>query len=260
MNLRTAETLTRLTDAFYRAQAASFSSTRKSPWRGWERCARFLVPSAPDDGAPVRVLDVGCGNLRFERYLAADFPYVPWEIYAVDNCRALLADQALASGAQVHFQELDIMPALLRGAGALERVLQAPPCDAAVCFGVMHHVPTFAARAELLRTLVSGVRAGGTVCVSLWRFMANEGMAQRVRALQPRAREDAGLAAADLERNDYLLGWNAQPGVYRYCHHFDDGEVDRLADAVSDKARVVDRFTADGRSGNLNAYIVLRVE
>ena len=63
-----------------------------------------------------------------------------------------------------------------------------------------------------------------------------------------------------MERNDYLLGWNAQPGVYRYCHHFDDGEVDRLADAVSDKARVVDRFTADGRSGNLNAYIVLRVE
>lgn len=258
MDLRTAETLTHLTDAFYQAQAASFSSTRKGPWRGWDRCARFLVPPAATPAVPVRVLDVGCGNLRFERYLAREFPQVAWDAYAVDNCRSLLDGQPLAASAHVHFQERDIMPDLLRGGGALTRALEAPRCDAAVCFGVMHHVPTFAARAELLRTLVGRVRPGGTVCVSLWRFMANEGMARRVRALQPRAREDAGLAAAQLEENDYLLGWDAQPGVYRYCHHFDDGEVDRLVAAVADKACVADRFTADGRSGNLNAYLVLR--
>lgn len=259
MDSKTAEKLTHLTDAFYRAQAASFSSTRKAPWRGWQRCARFLAPPAQAAGALVRVLDMGCGNLRFERYLGEGFPQVSWESWAVDNCRALLEGQAPPSNVRVRFQERDIMPALLCGGHALAQALEAPRCDAAVCFGVMHHVPTFAARAELLRTLVSHVRPGGAVCVSFWRFMANAGLAQRVRALQPRAREDAGLAAADLEENDYLLGWDAQPGVYRYCHHFDDAEVDRLAAAVVGEACVADRFTADGRSGDLNAYLVLRV-
>lgn len=175
----------------------------------------------------------------------------------MDSCRALLPDESPASNVRICFQELDIVSRLLSGGGqTLARALRAPACDAAVCFGVMHHVPSFEARVELLRALVAGVRDGGMVCVSFWRFMENDGMARRVRALQPQALADAGLSAEDLERNDYLLGWDAQPGVYRYCHHFDDGEVDRLIAALGREVCVADRFVSDGRGGNLNAYVV----
>lgn len=259
MDFETAQTLAHLTDAFYRSQAASFSATRKSPWLGWERCTRFLAPLAAEHAAFVRVLDAGCGNLRFERYLSQAFSQIAWECRAVDNCQALLPDEPSASNMRICFQELDIVSRLLSdGERGLSQALEAPACDAAVCFGVMHHVPTFEARADLLRTLLARVRSGGVVCVSFWRFMANAGMARRVRALQPQALADAGFSVADLDRNDYLLGWDARPGVYRYCHHFDDGEVDRLIAALGRKACVADRFVSDGRSGDLNAYLVLR--
>lgn len=58
---------------------------------------------------------------------------------------------------------------------------------------------------------------------------------------------------------DYLLGWRNTPGAYRYCHSFSDEEIDSLVASVADKAQCVARFRADGRTGNLNEYLVLQV-
>lgn len=58
---------------------------------------------------------------------------------------------------------------------------------------------------------------------------------------------------------DYLLGWRNTPGAYRYCHSFSDEETDSLVASVADKAKCVARFRADGRTGNLNEYLVLQV-
>lgn len=60
--------------------------------------------------------------------------------------------------------------------------------------------------------------------------------------------------------NDYLLGWQDTQGLYRYCHHFDEPEIERLLAAVADSAELVSRFEADGKTGNLNEYVVLRVK
>lgn len=210
--------------------------------------------------APVPVLDVGCGNLRFERYLEQAHAAVPWSFYAVDNCRPLVEDRAVASTVRssARFQQLDLAPLLAQGPNYLADALVAPPVNLTVCFGVLHHVPTFERRVALLRALISKTTPDGTVCVSFWRFMAHAQLAQRTRALQPQALADCDLTAADLDPNDYLLGWNARPGVYRYCHHFSEREIDELVEHVAPVATVVDRFVSDGRSGNLNAYLVLR--
>lgn len=277
-----ADKLTRITNRFYREQAASFSATRQAPWKGWDRCLACWNQSRESAGAPAsaRVLDVGCGNLRFERYLAHCHAGIPWECYAVDNCRPLLRAAATAGGnpsaeggshgiidpdqaalfASVRFQELDIMPLLVHGSFALSDALEAPAADLTVCFGVLHHVPTVERRAALLRNLVAATVPGGLVCVSFWRFMENEALASRTRALQPQALADTGIAAGDLDPNDYLLGWEKRPGVYRYCHHFPEYEIDELAAQLGGSVRVVDRFASDGRTGNLNSYLVLRVQ
>jgi tRNA (uracil-5-)-methyltransferase TRM9 len=262
-----ADKLTRITNRFYREQAASFSATRKAPWRGWDCClACWNQPwESAEVPAPARVLDIGCGNLRFERYLSHCHAGVPWEFYAVDNCRPLLAvptqsaEQDAALFASVHFQELDIMPRLSAGSFALSAALEAPAANLAVCFGLLHHVPTVERRVALLRNMVEATAPGGLVCVSFWRFMGNEKLAAKTRALQPRALTDTGIAAADLDPNDYLLGWEKRQGVYRYCHHFAEYEIDELVARLGRRVQVVDRFVSDGRTDNLNTYLVLRV-
>lgn len=58
---------------------------------------------------------------------------------------------------------------------------------------------------------------------------------------------------------DFVLGWQNVPGAYRYCHSFSDIELDQLVVACGDAAEEVVRFTADGRTGEMNAYVVLQV-
>ena len=95
--------LNALTSDFYAREAASFSATRQAPWHGWEKAwelitahdavqgpfpshaARVPDDSAGDSGAPLTILDLGCGNLRFERFLA-EHTNAPLRITALDNC------------------------------------------------------------------------------------------------------------------------------------------------------------------------------
>ena len=37
------------------------------------------------------VLDIACGNLRFEAFLANAYPHIDWSFFAVDNCEPLVA-------------------------------------------------------------------------------------------------------------------------------------------------------------------------
>jgi hypothetical protein len=81
---------------------------------------------------------------------------------------------------------------------------------------------------------------------------AAESHARGLRSLAPR-----GLDAAQLERGDYLLSWQDRQDVFRYCHSFTQAEVAALADEAGLGARIADAFEADGRTGNLNAYLVI---
>ena len=76
--------------------------------------------------------------------------------------------------------------------------------------------------------------------------------------MHEQAISDLELAAADLEAGDHLLGWQRVPGVYRYCHSFSEAELDSLPVELSDLAELEERFEADGRTGNLNTYVILR--
>ena len=47
-------------------------------------------------------------------------------------------------------------------------------------------------------------------------------------------------------------------GAYRYCHSFADSEIESLIADVANCALLVDRFKADGRTGDSNEYLVFR--
>ena len=260
MDKETADKLAQATSRFYAQEAPSFSATRGKPWPGWYRCAD-LLEGAFEGRGPARLLDVACGNLRFERFVHEARPSLELAAYAVDGNDALVFDLARADSelAGVSYQHLDIVDALKRERG-LSSSLEAPVCDAGVCFGFLHHVPTALWRRRLLETLVECIRPGGLAIATFWRFAEDEGGARKAAESTERAGAELGIDPGQLGRGDFLLGWQGKPGVWRYCHSFLDAEVDRMIAGLvgTDTAELAASFLADGADGRQNRYIALR--
>jgi hypothetical protein len=133
----------------------------------------------------------------------------------------------------------------------------APICDFSVCFGFMHHVPMQKYRKKLLHALINQTRSGGYLVVTFWQFLNSVAIASKAQATTQRAL--VKLRLEELEKNDYILDWQDNPDAWRYCHNFSEEEIEELLESVSSKAKVFSQFSADGRTGNLNRYVVLRV-
>lgn len=206
------------------------------------------------------VLDIACGNLRFETFLANAYPHIDWSFFAVDNCEPLVASGQEDIAKKVHFTCEDIVSNLLEGLPAAEpanipALAAATPFDLVVSFGFLHHIPSFDLRRQFLLEALSQVKPGGYLVVSFWQFLNDP--AKRAKIEQTHV-EAIAFFAGSLEPNDYLLGWKNEPGNYRYCHHFSNEEIDRIIAALAPHATVVESFSADGKPGNLNRYVVFR--
>ena len=262
-----------LNTRFYQRTAASFSSTRKSAWVGWEHLADLIAKRLEGawsdrirDARTLGIVDLACGNLRFEHFLLDALPQTTFDFTALDNCAALphcgfFTNIASCLRARIHFTQTDLVSALLN-----QHELPCARNTAQLCtaFGFMHHVPGFDARTQLLREMCRITAGGGVFAVSLWRFMDEPHLAQKAHASQsaalPVLHEALGENEVSLDENDYLLGWQDATGVFRYCHHFADEEITRLTEWATAQLPVslVARYDADGRTGTLNTYLVFR--
>ena len=232
MNDTTVDHLLALNRAFYEQTAGEFDRTRGKPWPGW----RAILPLLP---AEVRVLDAGCGNGRFGRFLlqesAARVHYT-----GVDTNLALLrrARTALAEiGAQFFARDL------------LRDPLPDGPYDLIGLFGVLHHIPGYVQRERLLVELAARLAPGGMLFFSVWRFYEFERFRRRIVPWP---------ADLDAEPGDYLLDWRRGAHALRYCHHVDESERAALVRATGLSEQMT--FCADGESGQSNRYTLLRRE
>lgn len=251
MDAQTARQLNRLNGAFYARASASFSETRNSAWEGWRR----VLDELPDvRGEALFLLDIACGNLRFERFLSEE--HIAFEAWCVDGCPDLMQLGCAGIGAaNCHLQHLDVGEVLLCD-GGLPLALEAPLCDVAVVFGFMHHLPMFGQRQGLMEACVEQLRPGGMAVLSFWQFAKSEKLRAKAEQTTSLACDELGLTG--LGEGDYLLGWQQTSGLYRYCHHFTEDEIDELVHACS--AQEIKRFSADGKTHDLNRYVVLRKE
>lgn len=261
MDAKTARSLIALDNRFYADHAASFSATRSTPWAGWTQLVEALGRTGwLTSRRELSVLDLACGNLRFERFLSKALPGVRFHITALDACPALAGDAGLAN---VEYRQLDILSALFAVPDASPELADRP-CELAVCFGFMHHVPGAALRRRVLDALLDATAAGGMLAISFWSFMDDPRLAAKARAADSSALEMPPFprfSAAALDDGDHFLGWQRDPSALRYCHHFDEREIDGLAaHAASHGAHEVARFSADGASGALNRYLLLARE
>lgn len=254
MDTTTAQALIALNNRFYRDNAASFSATRSAPWEGWKRLGSILREhgwvgaTAPQTRL---VFDMASGNLRFEHFLSTAFPSIDFEFHAVDNCAAL-AEHGQNDRIACRFRQCDILDTLV---SSNAKIPECPLCDLSVSFGFMHHVPSTGLRHRVLEALIERTRVSGLIALSFWQFMNDE----RLAAKAFRADRALGMDfdISQLEPNDHFLGWQSDPSPLRYCHHFDECEIDELVASVGTKVREVARYSSDGASGTLNRYLML---
>jgi SAM-dependent methyltransferase len=241
----TTRALNTLNLAFYREHGAAFSAKRERPWRGWSK----LLDWIPVAGR-LRVLDVGCGNARFGRFLAQH--RAPERYTGVDASEPLLtiALQDAPTDALCDFQLADFVTT------PPERALPSGPFDLAVLFGVLHGVPGRERRRALLEAITERVIPGGLVVFTCWDFEKDPRLASRIVPWD-RAPAELALDRRELGPEDHLLPWGEDGRVLRYAATV--GPAERAWLMADLPVEVLAEFADDGPGRDLNRYTVLRV-
>lgn len=236
MNDATVQRLLQVNREFYARLAQAFAATRTA--------ARVsLAPIMPYLTDGVKVLDVGCGNGR----LAARIDVAGYRLryYGVDASPALLqiARTTTLSGVRAEFAQADISARDWTGA-----LRAAAPFDLALALAVLHHVPSFALRARVLRDIGALLSPAGALVMSNWQYTHSERLLGKVVPWSV-----LELDERELETGDALLDWKRGGDGMRYVHLLSADEVQALA--AQSGLQVSEQFVADE---GLNLYSVLR--
>ncbi len=263
MKTSTIETLIELTSQFYSTQAQSFSATRHNGWEGWERVMQAVETQLADDTSSSKetysILDLAAGNLRFEHVIAGKFPNLLIDVDAIDGCDNLLDNSPFEFGENItiHPEKVDIINALMN-----DKSIASGSHNLSCSYGFMHHIPTYELHLAALNQLIDSTKEDGLIAVSFWQFMDDEKFASKAQSAHDKALEDLTNQGIDLktelDENDYLLGWKEESHTYRYCHHFTDDEVAKLVEDVSDRAELIETYQADGKTHQMNRYIIFK--
>lgn len=210
------------------------------------------------------ILDLGCGNGRFARFLSDDLG-LPFDYLGVDSNLGLLVEAKHGLGVRASvrqcFAQLDLV---LDGLQAL-----APENRSAliVALGLMHHVPSLERRMHLVRELASRMAPGGFLALSFWQFGGLQRFLGRQVSWQDYNRWSGDpIDLVELEEGDMLLAWGPEESASgpaarmtsctRYCHFTNPLEAAQLIAGLG--CEVVESFHSDGETGGLNLYFLLR--
>jgi SAM-dependent methyltransferase len=232
MDEHTVQQLVELNRAFYAAFAEPFAETRAEPQPGFARLATYLPTGAID------LLDVGCGDGRFGRFLRE-------------------------AGHTIHYTGVDLTPGLLDRARSgdddvlLVRDLSRPgslDClgqfGCIACLSTLQHIPGHQRRLQLLRDMASHLAPDGVLFLGNWQFLDSPRQHRKLRDWSL-----AGVDPRDVGSEDHLLSWQRGGEGLRYVAHLDAQLTQRLIDEAG--LRLLDSFRSDGREGDLNLYSIV---
>lgn len=238
MDAKTVNQLAEINHRFYSQFSADFSDTRSSGRLNLQPFRNYLANR-------IRLLDAGCGNGRLAA--ALDHAGFSLDYTGIDATAELVAIARQKSidfkNVRAEFRVLD-----LTTRNCSESLRDASPFDLIVSLAVLHHIPSFELRAQVLRELRALVKPGGILVMSNWQFLNEE-------RLQSKIVPWAVLEIRDekLEQGDYLLNWKRGGMGYRYVHWVNENEIVELAKTSG--LAVLEQFYADN---NLNLYSILK--
>lgn len=251
MKTATIRQLNEINAKFYRLTSEEFSKTRGFYWQGWKQLEPIIKPLLKGK-KQYKVLDVGCGNGRFGEFLFRRVVRKKLVYHGLDNSEALLthARQRLGGLAfEKEFFTADIVESLLDA--TLADKLPHKKYHLITLFGVLHHIPSLKLREQLLHTLGGALTSGGHLVLTAWQFLNEERFLKK--QIHPTL---VNVNPEELEEGDYIIDWLRGLSGHRYCHFTNDDEMEKLVRASGLTFR--ERYNADGKSGNLNAYIILQ--
>ncbi len=236
MNNQIVRQLLAINHKFYSEFARAFSETRSSAQTRLDRIVAYI-------GNDVKVLDVGCGNGRLAERLENEGRRVDY--VGIDASPELVA-LAAARKSKLHRVAAEFFVADITAAD-WSAALPPDSFDIAVALAVLHHIPSFDLRVQVLRELGARLKPGGTFVMTNWHFERNERLRKKIVPW-----ENVGIDASEVESGDALLTWQRGGIGYRYLHLITQSEVVRIANESG--LHVVKQFYADA---DLNLYSVL---
>jgi SAM-dependent methyltransferase len=236
MDENTCTALAQLNRTFYEDFAEDFAETRQGWLPGFDLILPHILPAS-------NVLDLGCGNGRFLRYLVER----GWRgsYMGLDRSAKLLKLAGEAARVSPHIEARFAQADFLLSDWQV--ALDLAPSEAIVSLALLHHIPGREQRRKFLSQCRDLATESGLVTLSTWQFVD----APRLRArILPWSAAD--LSDEQVEPNDYLLAWGQGDAGRRYCAWIDLEEMDRLAGEAG--LRPVAHYRSDGREGSLNLY------
>lgn len=256
MESATARQLADLNRRFYADHAAAFAYARSTPQPGIQRILTRIPSGA-------HILEIGCGDGKVARALIDNTNIGSYLGLDLDE-RMIERARRKTTKDERRRTEVDDSPDssfVLRPSSFFIADLTSPSWpdilasrtfDWILAFSVFHHLPGFENRTQILRDLADHLTPGGTCVMSNWQFTRSERLKQRIVSWSA-----LNLTASDVEPNDYLLSWerNNQRGL-RYVHVLEESEARHMAEAAG--LTVTENFRADGISGDLADYVVMK--
>ncbi|MCA9369169.1 MAG: class I SAM-dependent methyltransferase [Pseudomonadales bacterium] len=240
MQKSTIAQLNKLNSEFYTTVASDFDNSRNHYWPGWIKLLEHI-----DAEKISSVLDIGCGNGRFGSFATEHFHNLA-NYTGIDSNQQLL-DAAKTANPSGDFLKNDIVSNFLSGSPL---VPTDQKFNLIAIFGVMHHIPSFELRAQLIKAASSLLTESGTLVFTTWQFMEFERL--RKKTINP---HEINIRTHELEDEDYFLDWQRGPLAIRYCHYFTPGEVAKLLHATN--LSQISTYRADGKEESVNSYYIV---
>lgn len=168
-----------------------------------------------------RVIDVGCGDGRVSRLIP------PTSLYVGADFSTNLLGRAATHGSLVLADLVHPLP------------FKSQSFTSVVCYAALHHVTD---RLSPLHSMASLLVPNGRMAISFWNFIHLERFRKKV--------------VQDLGNGDYLLSWDRGGHGTRYVHQVTEDEIKKLA--VEASLSIEEMFYADGKTGDLSLYVILK--
>ncbi len=256
MDQATTERLRSLNRQFYTDFGREFSDTRARLQPGVLR----ILGSVPTGGS---ILDLGCGNGELARtlsrrawggyYLGVDFS-LPLLNEAGREAftfpvRFVQADLTTWDWAEVGMRNPHPEVAAHGRLAAAPAPTRPESFDLVFCFALLHHIPGFDLRLNVVRNVYELLKPKGMFIHSNWQFLTSPRWVARIQPW-----ETIGLGPSDVDPDDYLLDWKRGGRGLRYVHHFGERELEDLAKMGG--FAVTETFSSDGENKRSSLYQV----
>ena len=177
---------------FYTQFGGSFSATRRRIQPGVRRLIGML-------NGDESILDLGCGNGELARELAKRGHRGPY--LGLDFSLQLLQDaERQSEGFSASFMQIDITQLSKYGT----QLAVPGGWSLITAFAVLHHIPSYEIRLNILRSVHGLLAADGKFILSNWQFLNSEKMRARILPW-----DAVDLSPLTVDSGDYLLDWRS---------------------------------------------------